>query len=47
VSVADLARLDRLRRPVLSEEEFQAGQRAVLEGTATDPAPAEGTGETP
>jgi hypothetical protein len=47
-SVADLARLDRLRRSgVLSEEEFQAGRRAVLEGTATDPAPAEGTGETP
>jgi Phospholipase_D-nuclease N-terminal len=47
-SVADLARLDRLRRSgVLSEEEFQAGRRAVLEGTATDPAPAEGTGGTP
>jgi Phospholipase_D-nuclease N-terminal len=47
-SVADLARLDRLRRAgVLSEEEFQAGQRAILEGTATDPAPVEGTGETP
>ena len=47
-SVADLARLDRLRRSgVLTEEEFQAGRRAVLEGRPTDTAPAAGTGGTP
>jgi len=47
-SVGDLARLDRLRRSgVLTEEEYQAGRRAVLEGTAGDQAPAGGTGGTP
>jgi len=46
-SVGDIARLDRLRRSgVLSEEEFQAGRRAVLEGTAKDPAPSGGAGGT-
>jgi hypothetical protein len=47
-SVGDLARLDRLRRSgVITEEEFQAGRSAIVEGTATDPARAGGTGGTP
>jgi phospholipase D-like protein len=47
-TVGDLARLDRLRRSgVLTEEEFQSGRRAVLEGKRADPTPAGGTGGTP